>query len=95
MFCYRWEYVWTKIDLWNHFRVEHRPKATLRQMGYRSRMVAYRVWIITKDGKALRPHDKNQIIDDRGVGVCQKVKRLEPAGRAKGVRSLSSTNQPV
>lgn len=57
MFPYRWEYVWTRIDLWNRFRVEKKPKITLKQMGYRSRMVCGQCWIVMKDGIALKPNE--------------------------------------
>lgn len=58
MFPCRREYVWTGIDLWNRFRVRRRPRAALKQMGYGSKMVACRAWIITRDGKVLKPNER-------------------------------------
>lgn len=58
MFPYRWEYVWTRIDLWNRLRVRRRQKASLRHLGYDSRRLdgGGKWWIVTKNKIAVRPH---------------------------------------
>ena len=55
MQIWRWEYIWTSFDIRKRFGVSQNVKTNLTYLGYKVHQISPGYWIISKDGKAIKP----------------------------------------